>query len=563
MDRCDMRERGIMTWRRQARCFVFGAALGLGCLASEASAETHAVVVGINDYLTLKHLKGAEADAQDIYAALKQAGVTDVVPLIGPDATRDKVMGAIDQMIAHAHKDDLAIITFAGHGGQEKWGAVHPPGTNVGALHEVFLLKNVVIPNADGKIDLKLGGSFGDRILGSEIAVKLKRLDELGVRTIFVADTCHGGGMTRQPMFDADDTERFEPNTLSFADGADPLLSAIQKLPAPIDTDKEMRSLSFLAAVDRTHKTPEVDIPKGSGTKRGALSYAFARVVEGKALENGKTELSHGALLSYVTDSISHSMLDSGKGQEPDLRPRDHFDRVAIRFGSDLKMSAAPAPIAQVAPVVKIFSRGDRAVEAVTRPELGFAIQPVSTVGQSDLVYDPSTRDVFSRGGDLIAKNVLPIDLGGVAEREIAIRRLVELASARSRPLKLDHGDKRYLAGDVMSLDARRPEGEAGAPEYYLLVVISGNGKVQFEYPLDNDPKTLPNAPLGQMEAVDPFGADYAVFVSDEKPMDDLIKSVRKLHNLKSPNAVVNLIEKSLSRTMRIGLQGIYTAPKS
>jgi Caspase domain len=556
-----MQERRTMTWSRRAASIAFGAAIGLGGVATDAAAETHAVVVGINDYVALKKLKGAVADATDISTALKQAGVTDLVTLIDGDATRKNVLGAIDQVIAHTHKDDLVIITFAGHGGRESWGKVHPPGTTEGAPHEMFLLRDVALPDASGHVDPKLG-SASERILGTEMNAKLKRLDGLGARVVFVADTCHGGGMTREPMIDTDDTERVAtPNTVTFAEGADPLQSVIAALPAPVDTDKEAHSLSFLGAVDATHKTPEVDIPKGSGVKRGALSYAFARVVEGRALENGKTDLSHGALLSYVTDSIAHSMLDSGKGQEPDLRPRDHFDRLAIRFGSDLKVSPPP-PVAVVPPVVKFFSRGNNPIEAMKRPELGFAIEAVTSVSQSDLVYDPSTGDVFSRGGDLIAKNILPVDLGGVAEREIAMRRLVALAESRSRPLKIDRGDKRYVAGDIMSLDARRTEGETGPPEYYLLVVVSGNGKVQFEYPLDNDPKILPATPLGQMQAGEPFGADFAIFVSDEKPMDDLIKAVRKLHNTRSPNALVNLIEKSLTPSMRIGLQGIYTAPK-
>ena len=109
-----------MSWRRQARCIAFGAAVGLGCMATGAAAETHAVVVGINDYLTLKHLQGAVADAKDISAALKGAGVTDLVTLLDADATRERVLNAIDQATARARKDDLVIITFAGHGGREK-----------------------------------------------------------------------------------------------------------------------------------------------------------------------------------------------------------------------------------------------------------------------------------------------------------------------------------------------------------------------------------------------------------------------------------------------------------
>jgi hypothetical protein len=33
---------------------------------------------------------------------------------------------------------------------------------------------------------------------------------------------------------------------------------------------------------------------------------------------------------------------DNGKSQEPELRPRDHFERVLIKFGVDLKPGTSP-----------------------------------------------------------------------------------------------------------------------------------------------------------------------------------------------------------------------------
>ncbi|WP_454620418.1 hypothetical protein [Bradyrhizobium cenepequi] len=118
--------------------------------------------------------------------------MTDITPLIEENATRKKVLGAIDQMIAHVQKDDLAIITFAGHGAREQWGKVRPAGTELRGLHEVFLLRGMLMPDVDGKIDPSVPGSAGERILGAEMGVRLKRLDDLGARTIFVADSCFG-----------------------------------------------------------------------------------------------------------------------------------------------------------------------------------------------------------------------------------------------------------------------------------------------------------------------------------------------------------------------------------
>ena len=539
-------------------------ALGLACIAvTRAQAETRAVVVGINDYINVPKLKGAVADAEDIAAALKKSGVKDVVLLRDAEASRKSVLEAIEQLIAKSRKDDLAIITLAGHGAREAWGTVHPPGTNKGDPHEVYLLGNVTLPNADGRIDRKLGGSAGERIFGGEIAARLKRLNDLGVRTIFVADTCHGAGLTREPMLGAPsrfDSERVVPNIFAFAEGADPLLPVIEKLPAPIDTDKELRSLTFLAAVDPFSKAPEVEIPKGSGKMRGALSYAFARAIEGDANRRGVGDLTHGELLSYVKTSVSNSMLDSGKGQKPDLRPRDNFGRVVVRFGSDLVATATPP--APVADVVRIYSRDGKPVEVVKRPQRGFSIQPVGSLAEADLIFDPGKGEVFSKGGDLIGMNVRAADLEGMAEREVAMRRLVELAKPRARALTLDRGDRRYFKGDWMTLDARRTDGQPPAAEYYVLIVISGDGKVQFQYPRGKDSATLPDRTLGEMQASEPFGADYVVFVADGKPIEGLVKSLCQLDGGKDANLAVSMIERSLTPTMQIGLQGIYTAPR-
>jgi hypothetical protein len=561
-------ERMVMKWQSAVIAVIRAIVLGLVILhVSQTVAETHAVVVGINRYPNVTDLLGAVADADDISDALKKAGVQDVATFLDGNATRKNVLDAIDRLATVAKKDDLAIVTFAGHGSRENWGNVHPVGTHPGDPHEVFLLGNVTLPNADGKIDPRLGGSGGERIFGVEIALRLKRLDDLGVRTIFVADTCHGGGLTRMPIPSAPsahDTERYAPNIYAFADGVDPLLPIIAKLPAPIDTDKELHQLSFLAAVDDLTRAPEVEIPKGSGNRRGALSYAFARVIEGAALRGGRTELTHGDLLSYVMASVKNSALDNNKGQNPDLRPRENFMRVAIKFGIDLKSNTTSVNVGKIINGIKIYVQNAKPVDPVSRLEHGFAIQPVTDRAEADLIYNPVNGDVFSKSGDLISMGALPADIEGLAEREVAIRRLVELAKTRQRPLALNRGDQRYMAGDFLVLDARKPSAQSGAPEYCTLIIISGNGKIQFQYPLDKDSKLLPtDRPLGGMQAGKPFGADYAVFVADEKPLDTLIDGLRRLSDGKNPNAAVDLIERSLSPTMQIGLQGMYTAPKT
>src|SRR6478609_10495947 len=106
-----MRKPSNMKKYSDAMSAIFGVALAFGCIVvSPAVAETHAVVVGVNDYINVPRLLGAVADAKDISTTLKKAGVVDLVTLLDAAATRKDVLGAIDHVIARAHKDDLVII---------------------------------------------------------------------------------------------------------------------------------------------------------------------------------------------------------------------------------------------------------------------------------------------------------------------------------------------------------------------------------------------------------------------------------------------------------------------
>jgi hypothetical protein len=70
------------------------------------------------------------------------------------------------------------------------------------------------------------------------------------------------------------------------------------KLPPPTDTEvDDLQNVTFVAAVPADKLVPEVSI---EGQKRGALSWAFSRALEGRADKDGDGKVSEFELLGYI-----------------------------------------------------------------------------------------------------------------------------------------------------------------------------------------------------------------------------------------------------------------------
>src|SRR5262249_42958983 len=110
------------------------------------------------------------------------------------------------------------------------------------------------------------------------------------------ADACYGGGLAREIDPRADEMSyRQAPRYALTVDNLQPISTASDAFLNDIDFERT----SFLAAVDRNTKAPEVRIPGVPGF-RGALSYAVARAFEGAADQNRDRRVSQTELFTYV-----------------------------------------------------------------------------------------------------------------------------------------------------------------------------------------------------------------------------------------------------------------------
>jgi len=93
---------------------------------------------------------------------------------------------------------------------------------------------------------------FGERILGKEFNHFIKQFEQHGARVLFIADTCHGGGMAR----------KIDPRgeTMSFRQVpsyrlTEDLLKPVTTGPSVHDAILDFERTEFLAAVDRKTKS--------------------------------------------------------------------------------------------------------------------------------------------------------------------------------------------------------------------------------------------------------------------------------------------------------------------
>lgn len=245
-------------------------------LRSPYGGEVRALVIGIDAYQHVRPLKGAVADARDIEESLRRAGVTDVTALIDDQADRSSVLSAINQLVDRTASGDIIIFSLAGHGAQEP---ERVKGSQPDGLENVFLLPG---------FEVSAAGSL-QRVLGAEFNHFIKQFESRGAHVLFIADTCYGGGMTRDVDPRSEEMSfRQVPGYKLSADLLQPVTTSSDEFMTELDFDRT----AFLAAVDRKTKAPEVEIPGIEGL-RGALSYAVARVIDGETdtRGDGKTTL--------------------------------------------------------------------------------------------------------------------------------------------------------------------------------------------------------------------------------------------------------------------------------
>ena len=274
--------------------------------------------------------------------------------------------------------------------------------------------------------------------------------------------------------------------------------------------------MTLLSATQENRTAPEVVI---DGDSRGALSYAFARAVEGAADANHDGAISRFEIEAYVGRQVRQI---SEAQQAADLRPRS---------GNDLTILELPAAPTQAATTrlgklklgVLGLTPGD-AQDLISRLDGSTLAAPGET---ADLVWDAAAKDVISGIADPVAHDIAPVGLQNVIDKWRVLVALKRLLSTRPVDVRLEPDDGRHMEGSEVAIYS-----EPLAQPFLTVIDIAPDGTLRLLYPIPSDP---PRWPEGQPYRVDrievrgPFGADHVLLIASDKPLAALHASLKTL----------------------------------
>ena len=523
---------------------------GSGVLRSGDDGSVRALIIGIDAYRHVKPLKGAVADARDIESALKRRGVQDITALIDLKADRAAILSSINNLLGRVGPRDLVILSLAGHGAQEP---ERVRGTQPDGVENVFLLPGFETSGAGSQ----------QRILGAEFYHFLKQFEARGAHVIFVADTCFGGGMTRDIDPRSEEMSfRQVPSYRMSGDQLQPIAAAADELLTEANFDRT----TFLAAVDRKTKAPEVTIPGISGF-RGALSYAVARAIEGNAADPGDGRTTVKELFGNVRQVVYQLSNRAPKhrngracGRGPEYGghfPARSFPRCRAAASSRrvrrcrllrqrqstrgrLKLRRSMA-MGLIFPKSRVSKRRSRLWPRFDHP---------------DLTWDPASHDVLA-WGDVIAYGVEPSDLPSIIDRAVAIRDLKLMANNAPQPIKVTPDDSLHRNSSLVHIEI-----PGVASRAMILLNIAGDGTVELLYPIGSDPYILRNPSYSfPVRVRKPYGSDQLIVITSERRMTSIEQAVQELDKRRAALQVVNILKHLAPADARIGSAGLFTAP--
>ncbi|UPJ66076.1 caspase family protein [Bradyrhizobium sp. 191] len=559
-------------------------------ISNPDGAAVRALVIGIDDYQHVRKLKGAVADAGDLVSSLKTMGVSDVVELTNAQADRASVLREISALVTRTRNNDLVFLSIAGHGTQEP---ERVKGSEPDGMENVFLLPG---------FETTSKGSV-ERILGSEFNHFIRQLELRGAKVIFVADTCHGGGMVRDidPRA-AEMSFRQVPRYTLLVDELKPV-SDSNGPKSELDLDHT----AFLAAVDRYTKAPEVRIPGIDGL-RGALSYAVARAVEGSADINrdGKVTLKElfanvRQVVYQLSDQRQNIVTISSPAQVPETAVAFELTRGVVLIqgpaaraassqAADAQAAAppaattkapalptlaaapntvapvaaptgaaptvaAPAPLRLAAPIRLAALDGKMSYFAGVTPK-DATVQAVQPTDNPDLIWDPVSHDVIA-WGDVVAYGMDLANLPTVVDRTAAMRELKRMATRSPQIMRIWPDDRQQRAGQTIEVELSDVASRA-----LLLFNVSGDGTIQMLYPVGTDAAVAKSSNLRlPLRVGEPFGAEQIVAVTSQRRMVDLETVLIQLNRRRASGHLIKNLERYLPADARIASIGFFSAP--
>lgn len=501
-----------------------------------AESRLFAQVIGIDEYvLEGASLQGAVNDAKDIADALRELQPDALEVLLDGEATRERILATWQRYLADARRGDTILISYAGHGAQEP--APDAPEEPDG-LDEVLILSGFQTR----------GMATRQRIFDNEIADFANRAGAKGVEVVLVADACFSGGLTRSmdPGFSGTSRPRARFTHYQLIEDE---LHAHEKRPPGLDPREPDNLVSLLAQTEE-EVIYELELPRGTGVKRGALSYALSRGLRGAADLDGDGVLTRREVFRFLRDQVPTL---SGERQEPELLPKSDLDRVVLRLRDAPGSVPRPLPAMEPAPVAVRVVGADA-------PAL-----PPGTIaagdGHFDFEWNLEEGAVFDALGDRVAERIRYADaLLPLFEKWRVVGTVRDHYAAG---VSLRAYPARALHCRGQRLGVRINEFETG---YLYLFNLAGDGTVQLLWPLD-EREAVPQSPPwslpapGVLEVGPPYGVDHLLALVSSRELPELGRSLMRADGKPIDEGLAEqLRELAPAEGLRWGLLPIYTS---
>ncbi len=506
--------------------------------AMPVAAAQFGMVVGVDDYRWLQpfpapawelsDLEGAVNDAELIAQAMRGAGID--LPanrlLINDQATAANFLARWYEMTALAKPGDTIIVSFSGHGGQEKE-VSEPFDETTDGLDETIMFHEFDPRNP------RIG-----RLSDDQLRVLL--VEAAAFNVIWVMDSCHSAGLTRNVS-----TSHMG---LTRSGGVwdipiDPIEDEIIPTTGDSDTDELPNVTQILATASEERLVTET---RFEGKAHGALSWFFAQALGGAADTDQNGRVTRSELSGFLQDRVFDHM---NQTQQPRILPRGDNKEA-------FTLSALPAP----PPRPTENQRRKLPVRIIGAAPPGLSADSyvqVETNAVLTFEQDAEAWQVRNHTGDRITS------LRDGADRMIARAIALEAIRASKRPgvpnvqIQTAQSSDTHSIGERVGFNFAPPRPDMG---FLTLFNIASNGDVQFLHPQrESQNKALDANGLPiRFQVAPPAGADQLVAVFCTRPPLEVQAVLQTINNQTVPTD--DRLTSALAQgDCQIGLTGLFT----
>jgi len=457
----------------------------------------HALVVGIDEYQSeeLMTLGGAVNDAKLLSSALRKAGVNlpNARILLDKQATRIAFVRAWKNMVNEAKPGDILIVTFAGHGGQEK---------DMAPLGEPDKKDETLIFH-DFKINKQRRSSPQGRITDDELFGLFEQA--IDYKILFIADSCHSSGMLR--------SSSRKPVGKSRSGGYSKIQvnapPAFPKLPKSRE-GKPHPHVSFITAVNNDHLRVNETILDDKF--HGALSWYFAQAISGKADGNKNGRLERDELDRFLTENIQ---IHTHHNQTPKVLP--YSNKVSAFY----LPQRVDYPTIEPSRSIAIVVQNGRAPRGLKH------IRLVDSLKTFDLVFEIKGRQavVFNQSGDkltTISRSSKP-EWQRLINKQRLLKHLVTEFNMRLSPIKINlkEGNGLHKKGKYLHFSIGSSKENLKA---LTLFGLGAKGELQLLYPIREygDPAKVHRFPYNLPPMTAGSGGEDLIVVLCRSPAKNL-----------------------------------------